>query len=66
MLDAASVPIVVANIDEDTARKREFFSADIASLSRKNSRYQYNENPEKWLRLPDSLKEKSMTTRIGA
>ena len=63
---AAKVPISVAMVEERTARISEFLSAVNASSSAKSSSYQTNENPLNSLRLPASLKEKIISTAIGA
>jgi hypothetical protein len=63
---AARVPIIVAIIDEMSAKTRVFKSELIISSSSKSVSYHLRENPEKLDLLLDSLKEKTIKTSMGA
>ena len=62
---APKVPRTVAHTEELTASTRELRRAEKASSSWNSSSYQTKEKPENSARLPDSLKEKTISTAMG-
>ena len=66
MPTAAAVPMAVEISAAETASTRVLRTALSVSASRKSSRYQWSEKPEKTDRLLASLKEKTSKMAIGA
>ena len=62
---APKVPSTVAIAAEEMANTRELRRAEKASSSWNSSSYHMKEKPENSARLPDSLKEKMMSTTMG-